>query len=239
MDKIVRAIQLKLLESFSKVSATFALSGGTAMELFYLKHRFSRDLDFFSPRYDIKEIENIVSEFNKGIGGRLKLENELFTSDKAKIRFYTAMVKKSSTPIKIDFVEDVLLNRPVIERFKGIPVYSINNIYFQKIITLIGTHFITDITGKTGVSGRKEARDIVDVYYLSKDVCPLSVFMETLSSKYQRGLVYWYRGYSRQELKLGVLDLDIYDNKFDTSSMIAHIDSEIKRFISKKIRGGL
>jgi len=47
MDEIVRRIQLKVLQEFSKLSKTFALSGGTALELFYLGHRFSKDLDFF------------------------------------------------------------------------------------------------------------------------------------------------------------------------------------------------
>jgi predicted nucleotidyltransferase component of viral defense system len=49
MDKIIRQAQLEALRAFARTTKSFALSGGTALELFYLKHRFSRDLDFFSP----------------------------------------------------------------------------------------------------------------------------------------------------------------------------------------------
>lgn len=237
MDKIIRNAQLKLLKAFPNASKTFALAGGTALELFYLKHRFSKDLDFFSPTYNIKEMEVIVSKFNKTIGRQFKLENELLTPEKAKIRFYTVNLKGTSIPLKVDFVEDVFFDKPVIKRFNGIPVYSINHIYLQKILTLIGTHLATDITGRTLTTGRKEIRDVVDTYYLSKEICPLHIFMENLSNKYQRGLVYWYRSYSRQEVKLGALDLDIYDKNFDVSKMIIHIDSEIKKFIDKTIGG--
>ena len=47
MDKALRKVQLKILKVFSQFGETFALSDGSALELFYLKHRFSKDLDFF------------------------------------------------------------------------------------------------------------------------------------------------------------------------------------------------
>lgn len=47
MDKELRKKQLSILKTFSACSEGFALAGGTALELFYLHHRFSADLDFF------------------------------------------------------------------------------------------------------------------------------------------------------------------------------------------------
>ncbi|MBN1384172.1 MAG: nucleotidyl transferase AbiEii/AbiGii toxin family protein [Elusimicrobia bacterium] len=76
MNNKVHEIQLRVLEIFSKTSKTFALAGGTALELFYLKHRFSRDLDFFSPNYTVKEIQNIVSQIKSGLKLQVKFENE-------------------------------------------------------------------------------------------------------------------------------------------------------------------
>jgi predicted nucleotidyltransferase component of viral defense system len=55
MDQRLRETQLKCLKAFSQTAKTFALTGGTALELYYLNHRFSADLDFFSPAYDLKE----------------------------------------------------------------------------------------------------------------------------------------------------------------------------------------
>lgn len=233
MDKVIRDTQLKLLRTFSETSRTFALSGGTALELFYLKHRFSRDLDFFSAKYNFKEIDALVSKFNGVIVGDIKLENEFITPHRARVRFYTAKIKGTTLPLKIDFVEDVFFDKPSVKKFDKIPVYDVNNIYFQKIIALIGTHLIRDITGKEITTGRKEVRDVVDLYYLSKKVYPLHRFMKNLTREYQRGLVHWYRSYSRQEVKLGVLDLDIYDKNFDVLEMITYLDNELKKFISE------
>lgn len=233
MDKSIRDTQLELLKIFSKSSKTFALSGGTALELFYLKHRFSMDLDFFSPRYSVREIQDIIIKFNKSLDSPLRLENELFTKDRAKVRFYVGKVRGSRAPLKIDFVEDVFFKSPVIVRFNGIPVYSVKDIYNQKIMTLIGSNLRMDITGREIITGRREARDIIDIYYLSRKVCPLHKFIKDLSGIYKRGVIYWYRTYSREELKFGALDLDIYDKNFDVSRMITYFDGEIKKIIAE------
>jgi len=52
MQKDIRKIQNLILEEFSRENCNFALSGGTAVELCYLNHRFSGDLDFFSTTYN-------------------------------------------------------------------------------------------------------------------------------------------------------------------------------------------
>ena len=74
MDKDLRTAQKSFLKTFSQKARSFALCGGTALELYYLKHRFSVDLDFFSPKYNISEIEEIVSEFKNSNQARIKLE---------------------------------------------------------------------------------------------------------------------------------------------------------------------
>lgn len=233
MDKIIRDAQLKLLKTFSETCKTFALSGGTALELFYLKHRFSRDLDFFSAKYNLKEINTLVSKFNKVVVGNIKLESEFLAPQKAKVRFYTAKIKGTTLPLKIDFIEDVFFDKPNIKKFDKIPVYDVNDIYFQKIVALLGTHLVKDNTGREIITGRKEVRDVVDIYYLSKKVLPLHRFMKNLTREYQRGLVHWHRSYSRQEVKLGVLDLDIYDKDVNVSEMIIYLDNELKKFIGE------
>lgn len=47
MDLKIRKAQKKILGIFAKRTRSFALAGGTALELYYLYHRFSFDLDFF------------------------------------------------------------------------------------------------------------------------------------------------------------------------------------------------
>lgn len=233
MDKIIRDAQLKLLGTFAGGAKTFALSGGTALELFYLKHRFSRDLDFFSPAYNLSEIDKLVSVFSKTMGAPVTFEAEFFAPSHAKVRFYNVKIKESGLPLKIDFVEDVFFKKPSIKRFDGIPVYNVKNIYSQKIFALIGTCLAKDKTGREITTGRKEARDIVDLYYLSKNIEALHKFVRILNREQQRGIIQWYRSYSRQETKLGVLDLDLYDKKIDVSEMIRYLDTEVKKFMAE------
>ena len=229
MDKALRKVQLKILKVFSQFRKTFALSGGSALELFYLKHRFSKDLDFFSSQYKVSEIDKLVKEFNKVLGEKLKLENELNIEGKAKVRFYVVDIKEVKSPLKIDFIEDVIFKKPTIKRFNQIPVYDVKNIYYQKILALIGTRLKLDDVGKEIFTGRGEARDIVDLYYLSKKVCPLHKFVKKIPLHYKRGLIYWYRTYSREEFKIEVLALDIYDKNFDSKEVIRYFDREIEK----------
>lgn len=235
MDKKVRNAQIKLLKVFAKSAKTFALAGGTALELYYLNHRFSRDLDFFSPNFDLDEIDSIVAGLGKSAGSPLKLENEFFAPGMAKVRFYSAKVDGTTTPLKIDFIQDVFFGRPKIKKIKRVPVYSAKNIYFHKIITLTGVNLSTDEIGKEVAVGRQEARDVIDVYYLSKKIIPLHKYMKKLERKYQRAMIKWYRNYSRQDTKLGALDLEIYDKDFDVSGVIAYLDEEINKFISEEV----
>lgn len=221
------------MEAFSKRPGNFALAGGTALELYYLHHRFSADLDFFSPGYDLKEINAIISEFKKRGRCTVKLENEFISDNRARVRFYSVSFKSLKRPLKIDFVEDVLFAKPVIKKFNSVPVYDIENIYMQKIITLTGTRVGKDEIGRQIMGGRLEARDAFDIYMLSKKIKPLYQFLKNSSRQIQRGIVRWYRTFSRQDFKLGLLDLDIYIDKFDAREMIIYLENQIKKFIKE------
>jgi predicted nucleotidyltransferase component of viral defense system len=231
VDKKIREIQKEILGVFSRYAEDFALSGETALELYYLHHRFSVDLDFFSPKYKIDEIDKLIKEFEKIPGGELKLESELMAENKAKIRFYTISLKGSERPLKIDFVEDIIFDNPEIKNFDGVRVYGAENIYLQKLIAITGTRIKTDHIGRKIIEGRREARDIFDLYLLSKKVKPLHIFLQNVPGYIQRGIIQWYRRFSRRELKLALFELDIYDKKFDSKKMIIYLENEIKRFI--------
>ena len=231
MDIKIRKAQKEILDVFSEKAKDFALAGGTALELYYLHHRFSADLDFFSPTYDLSEIESLVSAFGRYFGKSVKLEAEFLVTGKAKVRFYTVSVKGSDRPLKIDFVEDVFFSKPAIKKFKGVRVYSVDNIYMQKIATVSGIPSGVDEVGRElRIGRREEARDTFDIYMLSKKIEPLHIFLKNSPQYLQRGIVHWYRTFSRQDLKLALLDLDIYDKQFDSREMIVYLEDEIKKF---------
>jgi len=233
MENSIRQVQKKVLKIFARKSSSFALAGGTALELFYLHHRFSVDLDFFSTRYNIPEISKIILELKKDFKG-VKLESELKILGKAKVRFYSIPIK-GNRQLKLDFVEDVISKSPKISKFGGISIYSIEDIYFHKIVAITGMRQDEDQVGRKMMQGRRQSRDVFDIYMLSKKIKPLHIFMKKIPAVLQRGMVHWYRTFSRQDLKLALLDLDIYDKKFNAREMVIYLEKEIKTFISEAI----
>lgn len=236
MDQKIRKAQNEILGVFAKEADDFALAGGTAIELYYLHHRFSKDLDFFSPEYGVKEIEGLIAAFERKMNSKIKLQSEFTIMDRARVRFYIVPVKDTSVPLKIDFVEDVIFAKPDIKRIKGARVYSAEGIYLQKIAAVAGVKPAQDETGWEIVGGgRREARDAFDIYMLSKKIKPLHLFLKSAPRRLQRGMIHWYRSFSRQEMKLGLLDLDIYDKKFSSKEMIIYLENEIKEFVKGAI----
>lgn len=234
MDKKIREAQLEVLKIFSTTTETFSLAGGTALELYYLHHRFSVDLDFFSPQYSLKEINKLVSGFKK-YSKAIKFESEFVAKGRAHVRFYVIPVKGTDRPLKIDFVEDVVFEKPSIKRFNKVPVYSAENMYLQKIMTITGIEFIEDDTGRLRSQGRNKARDVFDLYMLSKKICELHIFLRKQSHQIKRGIVHWYQTFSRQDVSLALLDLDIYDKNFDARKMIIYLEEEVKKFIKEEL----
>ncbi|MCK5242041.1 nucleotidyl transferase AbiEii/AbiGii toxin family protein [bacterium] len=236
MDKKLRQAQFDILKIFSRKPGSFALAGGTALEIYYLNHRFSRDLDFFSSRYNQREINTIADEIKKEYGTMPVLENELRISGQARVRFYTLKIKGTATPLKLDFVEDNQTTKPRIKRVNKVPVYDARQIYRMKITTVSGVQQTTDETGRyTTLGGRNESRDAVDLYYLSKKIQPLNTFLSDVSNVQQRGIVSWYRRFSRQEFKLAYLDLEVYDEKLDSREIIKHLEEEITTFVAGEV----
>ena len=231
----LKEAQKIFLKVFAKHPGNFALSGGTALELYYLHHRNSLDLDFFSPTYDLDQIDTIVSMLRKDIKCPIRLENEFVLARRARVRFYRVTLKNLERPLKIDFVEDVIFTKPDVKKINGIPVYSVENIYLQKILAIIGTQIKEDEIGRQFTEGRREARDAFDIYMLSRKIKPLHLFLKGLSTQIQRGMVHWYRTFSRQDLKLGLLDLDIYIDEFNSREMIAYLEDQIKKFIKEMV----
>jgi len=232
MDTAIRKVQLTLLKALAEwKESPFALGGGTALELYYLEHRFSRDVDLFTRDFSPAVLEEAVNKFGRVIGIPLVKQREFLSADRARIAFYTADVEEASYPLKVDFIEEVLLDRPVVRRYNGVPVYDVNEIYKLKVYAVSGTGEATDIVGRVEATGRMQARDAFDLYVLSKCVKPLSRFLERLPRLVQRRFVRWARTYSRMDMKLALLDLEIYLKDFDGKEMIRHIDTEVERFI--------
>ena len=235
MDKILRQEQLKILKAFAQKDCGFRLAGGTALELYYLKHRFSADLDFFTNDYEDKKINDLINHFRKFTKNKIRFENEFITDRHAKVKFYLIKIENYNRPLKLDFVEEVFFKNPQIRIFDGVKVYSEKNIYAQKLMAISGSLVENDEVGKEIIKGRQVARDVFDMYLLSKKIIPLHKFLHFQPPVVKRGIVHWYRSYPRQDYKLALLDMDIYDKKFDSRVMITYLDKEIEKFIREEV----
>ena len=125
--------QKKVLHIFAGKAKTFALSGGTALGIYYLKHRSSADLDFFSPEYNLKEINELVGTLKKALECKVKLEADFVAADRGRVRFYSVFAKGLERPLKIDFIEDVLFDHPPIKKINGLRIYDVKNIYLKAL----------------------------------------------------------------------------------------------------------
>jgi len=85
------------------------------------------------------------------------------------------------------------------------------------------------------MQGRTEGRDAFDLYMLSRKIEPLYIFLKRSPGYVQRGIVQWYRRFSRTDLKLSLLDLDIYSRTFDSKEMIIYLEKQIEKFIQETV----
>lgn len=140
-------LQDKFLNWISPKELPFYLTGGTALGRFYLNHRYSDDLDFFTnadPCFQdhIKSLKaSIVNYFDTD------MEKSLFSEDFA--RFYIAFEHLS---LKVEFVNDMPFRA-------GEPIHW----SMGKIDTPLNI-----LSNKlTAVTGRDEPKDVCDIIFIA------------------------------------------------------------------------
>lgn len=125
----------------------FYFTGGTALSSFYLKHRYSEDLDFFSfRRFDFKP----VADFLRTSG---KLYKFTFRSQTVGFAHFCILKFPGNRTLKVDFATYPYkqLNQP--EIIHALKIDSMLDIAVNKLSLL---------------SQRIEIKDYVDLYYLLK-----------------------------------------------------------------------
>ncbi len=137
---LVRLARTKILDSFF-------LTGGTALSVFYLEHRISEDLDFFSvDTVDLGEIDFLIK----------RAGFDSLQSVKSSKGFIRCLIDG----VKVDLVHDPLSlpgNRtPVAIDDTSVAVDFIENIFSNKLTTLVS---------------RTEPKDFIDFFFLNS-ACP-------------------------------------------------------------------
>lgn len=146
-SKSLTPLKHDFLRSFFKFNSDFFLTGGSALSIFYLDHRFSYDLDLFS----LSEVNwHLVDNQLRAVCEEINASFEKISSSQMFYRY------KLSRGEEVEVVDFVIEKVPQIceqkNRFNNINVDTIEEIGVNKICTLIG---------------RSELKDLIDLYFLS------------------------------------------------------------------------
>jgi len=123
----------------------FYFTGGTALSAFYLSHRYSEDLDFFTEKQvDGTELLIIIEKWSKK-------HNFTFTSEFHEVVYIFMLTFKNKEILKVDFGHYPYKCIKKREIINGIKIDSLTDIAVNKLLT---------------VTQRTTIKDFVDLYFL-------------------------------------------------------------------------
>lgn len=173
--EILTEFQKRILLAISEstLREKFFLTGGTALSAFYLQHRFSEDLDFFTEIPD--EVSRIVPDLER-ICQNLNAQIEI--NRRYKTFLNCTLISDKSEYIKIDFAQDTPFRlQPVVFNEKhGIFVDNPLDIACNKFSALFD---------------RAETKDFVDIYWIHKTLFSFDEIYENAKKKHVGLDDYW------------------------------------------------
>ena len=137
--------QIEILKLFfaTTFAKPFFLTGGTALSAFYLAHRDSKDLDFFSlEKYDPQQLEVVILDIAQKMGC------EIFTKIKSDT-YNEIYLENVNWRQRIDIAKEQPKRFGEVVDIEGVRVDSLDNIGSNKI---------------TAIFGRLEIKDYIDLY---------------------------------------------------------------------------
>lgn len=206
MDEItVTKTQETILKSLAGKMDNFYLAGGTALSLFHLNHRFSEDLDFFTQKFNSAEVKKIADYLKESLKGNIELGGQNPPGKGVEHMHYDFELS-AGLVIRLDFVQDVFTLIQPTESKNGIQVLSVEDIYLRKIYAVSGFRTGHDETGRAQfIGGRQDAKDLFDIYYLSREIMNLADFVEKYCNQaLKEGVIRWFNTFPRQEMKEGL-----------------------------------
>ena len=151
-ETILTSEQRKVLEFFAQekhIASLFYLSGGTALAEFYLRHRYSDDLDFFTNEKEFPQIH--VEAFAAFIKQKLPAVSMQYRRLYDRRIFFFAT---NGGELKIEFSSYPFMQLEPPQEHKGVFIDSLNDITANKVMALLD---------------RVEPKDFVDLYFLMEE----------------------------------------------------------------------
>ena len=168
-DSLLTPLQREILSRFFDKGAGncgFFLTGGTALAEFYLKHRYSNDLDLFTRANEVlPEGDRILT----GVADELNLKCELVNRGNRSWQ-YQIISEGGESPLKVDLIQEIEAFIELPKDFGGIRVDSLLDIAVNKVDCIF--------------SRSTEVKDYVDLYFLLKEAdCTLESLMTLVQTK--------------------------------------------------------
>lgn len=208
---ILNQFQIKVLADFKKsnLAKKFYLSGGTALSEFYLQHRLSEDLDFFThEELNIDELKKFINVVCKTIPVK-KIE---FQHGYGLYAFF--ITTKAGEKHKIDFGQYPFDPIEKLKNFNGLLVEGLFDIAVNKAQT---------------IAFRPRLRDFVDLYFIIKQK-PEWTFQELLKKSFEKFEM------QADALQVGQNLLEV-DKQIDMPIMIKKVDmNKVKEFFYKEAK---
>lgn len=135
---------MDVVSTDKNITAQFFLTGGTALSFFYLHHRFSEDLDFFSEEeFPTPALIKDVTRVGQKVGAS-KIEQQTLKGQEI---FYFHF--NDGTVVKTDFAYFPFEPFGQFTKYKGLRISSLEDILLNKL---------------QAIQSRKRARDYFDLY---------------------------------------------------------------------------
>ena len=214
-----RELLLKIF-NLPKVFDDFFFTGGTALSVFYLGHRRSRDLDFFTIKQSLD-----LKEFSALLENVLKPQQTFAVTE----TFYSCKIGD----IKVDFVIDHLSSdeeRPIIVCSQTkIRLDTLDNISINKIASVISRGEAKDIIDLTTLFIKRKLPNFLHLY-------KKAIQREALLEDWEYVLAFFDHVAENAEAIIKETKNDLLQmlSSVDIVSAISFFQKEIKSFYCKK-----
>lgn len=149
---ILSELQIRIIRHFATADLRkyFFLTGGSALAHYFLKHRYSEDLDFFTEeRARVRLVKDIITKLSKDLNLAYEISRESET-------FSEYFILSKSERVKLHFAQDAPF------RLKPYLHDDDLDFFYDNELDIACNKF-------SALFDRHDAKDFVDIYFLSNE----------------------------------------------------------------------
>lgn len=172
---VITEYQKEFIKLFSKTPLrdSFFLTGGTALSEFYLHHRLSEDLDFFTEEPNqVPFVLPHIEEITQKMKGSLRVAKQF----KTYLEIFVHLDKEEV--IKCDFAQDA--------------PFRLKDKVYQKKYEIFSDNQLDIACNKlSALFDRTESKDFIDIYFLDKEYIKFDKLLDEAKKKHIGLDDYW------------------------------------------------